>query len=151
MQDCCKWEKELFLICKSLANAKTFFFRLQDSCKRKKVLFPICKTLASAANYFFRFARLLQAFSKSSFAVAARYPRHPLWIRSPIPSSNSRYGKEDHARGWDLHRSEGWCGIDAVALAAAEAVIANFRPWIIYYHHAAIPRRIWANFWQHIC
>jgi len=25
-------------------------------------------------------------------------------------------------------KPEGWCGIDAVALAAAEAVIANFRP-----------------------
>ena len=48
-------------------------------------------------------------------------------------------------------KPEGWCGIDTVALVAAEAVIANFRPWIIYYHHAAIPRRIWANFWQHIC
>jgi hypothetical protein len=48
-------------------------------------------------------------------------------------------------------KPEGWCGIEAVALAAAGAVIANFQLWIIYYHHAAIPRRIWANFWQHIC
>jgi len=87
--------------------------------------------------------------------VAARYPRHPLWIRNPIPSSNSRYGKEDHAWGVGSpqvgKKPEGWCGIEAVALAAVRAVIANFQLWIIYYHYAAIPRRIWANFWQHIC
>jgi len=37
--------------------------------------------------------------------AAARYQRPSLWISPPISSSNLRYGKEDHARGWDLHRS----------------------------------------------
>ena len=70
---------------------KSFSRDLQDSRKRQKVFRETCNSVAS--------------ISKSTLTVTARYPRHPLWIRSPIPSSNSRYGKEDHARGWDLHRS----------------------------------------------
>ena len=141
--------------CNSVANAKKFFvglatvlqtpesfsWDLQHCCKRQKVFRRTCNGVAS--------------ISKSTMTAAARYQRPSLWIRPPIPSSNSRYGKEDHAWGVGSpqvgKKPEGWCGIDAVALAAAEAVIANFRPWIIYYHHAAIPRRFWANFWQHIC
>ena len=70
---------------------KSFPRHLRDSRKHQKVSRETCNGVAS--------------ISKSSLAVAARYPRHPLWIGNPILSSNSRYGKEDHARGWDLHRS----------------------------------------------
>ena len=70
---------------------KHFPWDLRDSRKRQKVFRETYNGVAS--------------ISKSSLAVAARYPRHPLRIGNPILSSNSRYGKEDHARGWDLHRS----------------------------------------------
>ncbi len=70
---------------------KHFPWDLRGSRKRQKVFRETCNGVAS--------------ISKSSLAVAARYPRHPLWIGNPILSSNLRYGKEDHARGWDLHRS----------------------------------------------
>ena len=105
LQQCCKRQKVFRETCNGVANAKKFFVRLatvlqtpksfswdlQHCCKRQKVFRRTCNSVAS--------------ISKSSLAVAARYPRHPLWIGNPILSSNSRYGKEDHARGWDLHRS----------------------------------------------
>ena len=132
LQRCCKRQKVFRRTCNSVANARKFFVRLatvlqtpksfswdlQHCCKRQKVFRGTCNSVAS--------------ISKSSLAVAARYPRHPLWIGNPILSSNSRYGKEDHAWGVGSpqvgKKPEDWCGIEAVALAAAEAVIANFRP-----------------------
>ena len=71
---------------------KSFSWDLQQCCKRQKVFRGTCNSVAS--------------ISKSTMTAAARYQRPSLWIRPPIPSSNLRYGKiEDHARGWDLHRS----------------------------------------------
>ena len=105
LQRCCKRQKVFRETCNGVANAKKFFVRLatvlqtpksfswdlQHCCKRQKVFRETCNSVAS--------------ISKSTMTVAARYQRPSLWIRSPIPSSNSRYGKEDHTWGWNLHRS----------------------------------------------
>ena len=91
-----------------LQTPKSFSWDLQHCCKRQKVFRRTCNSVAS--------------ISKSTMTAAARYPRHPLWIGSPILSSNLRYGKEDHARGWDLHRS-------AKSLKAGAVLILMQLPW----------------------
>ena len=85
---------------------KSFSRDLRDSRKHQKVSRETCNGVAS--------------ISKSTMTAAARYQRPSLWISPPISSSNLRYGKEDHARGWDLHRS-------AKSLKAGAALIRL--PW----------------------
>ena len=53
--------KRFFFACKSLANAKNYFFPFARLLQTPKRFFFACKIVASAKKFFFPFARLLQA------------------------------------------------------------------------------------------
>ena len=110
---------------------KHFPWDLRDSRKRQKVFRETCNGVANAKKFFVRLATVLQAFPKALWPLQRAiqdilYGLDPhSFVELTLRKGRSRVGVGSPQVG---EKPEGWCGIDAVALAAAEAVIANFRP-----------------------
>ena len=107
LQERCKCPEKLFGVCRNAARAaKNFlafagtlqvpretFWSLQRRCKCFEKLFGVCRDAASASKNFLAFATPSASISKSTLAATALYRKHPIGIRTLIPSSNIRSGE----------------------------------------------------------